>query len=473
MLEKVYNYIKENKILESGDSVILGISGGADSVCLLVVMKELISKMDLNLTAVHINHGIRGREADADMEYVESLCKKMHVEYYGYKADIVKEAEEKKCSTEEAGRMYRYRKFAETAQITGANKIAVAHNMNDNSETVIMNLFRGTGLKGLCGIPVKRENIVRPLLCISRKEIEKFLDDRKIEYRTDSTNLTDEYTRNRIRHEILPYAETKINSHAVENIAKVSQNLSEIEDYLEEQTQKALEQTVHRCDDKVLIKEGEWNGLHDAIKKRIIRKCIFMMAGRLKDITEKHIMLVMELWKLESGKSLSLPYNICVARTYDGVEFRKKSAETEALASAEKCTEININIKDALDETLKIHTDYGTFEISSDNPGDYNKIEDLLYTKWFDCDKIYNNLQIRTRRDGDYLEINDAGGRKKLKSFFIDMKIPREKRDDIILLADGSHILWIVGYRISNRYKVSADTKRCIKIKYHGEKDER
>lgn len=490
MLKKIYKNIEKNRIFTSGDSVVLGISGGADSVCLLIVLHGLSKELDLKLYAVHINHCLRGAEADADMEYVKKLCDGLGVRCFIYREDIAALADSMKCSAEEAGRYYRYKKFSETAESVHADKIAVAHNMNDNSETILFNLFRGTGIKGMCGIPQKRDMVVRPLLCVSRDEIEAFLEERHIPYRTDSTNFTDEYTRNKIRRNILTYVSEQINENVVENISRTTNQLREIEDFLVSETKGACEKVIsgrvynNGEPEGIYIEEALWTSVHPAIQKRVIRECISQLAGRLKDVTEVHTDKVLGLWELETGKRVSLPYDIYAQKTYTGIKIEKKFvSDAKENTNQTICIDVHTDtLWENGSETACFETPQGMFEISyespsaipaSDNSGmaECTKIPNLLYTKWFDCDKINTDLQIRTRRQGDWIVIDDRGGRKKLKSFFVDMKIPKEIRDSVLLVADGSHILWIVGYRISAAVKLNADTTRCIKIQYKGEND--
>lgn len=202
MIKKVLNFIKENNMLQNGDSVVLGVSGGADSICMLYVLKEISKFINLKLVVVHVHHHIRGKEADGDMEYVRKICDKEHIPYEIFHIDAKKEAIARGMSEEEAGRVCRYECFAKVQEKYNANKISVAHNLNDNSETILFNLFRGTGIKGISGIPMQRDNIVRPLLCVSRKEIEKYLEENHISYRTDKTNFETEYSRNKLRLEL-------------------------------------------------------------------------------------------------------------------------------------------------------------------------------------------------------------------------------------------------------------------------------
>ena len=244
MIKKVLNFIKENNMLQNGDSVVLGVSGGADSICMLYVLKEISKFINLKLVVVHVHHHIRGKEADGDMEYVRKICDKEHIPYEIFHIDAKKEAIARGMSEEEAGRVCRYECFAKVQEKYNANKISVAHNLNDNSETILFNLFRGTGIKGISGIPMQRDNIVRPLLCVSRKEIEKYLEENHISYRTDKTNFETEYSRNKLRLELIPYIKENINKKAEYNIVNAGKMLGEIEDYLEIETNKTYDEYV-------------------------------------------------------------------------------------------------------------------------------------------------------------------------------------------------------------------------------------
>lgn len=457
MIKKVLQHIERNNIFQNGDSVILGVSGGADSICMLYVLQEISALLNLKLIAVHVNHHIRGQEADDDMLYVENLCRENSIRCEVYHIDAKKEAAERGMSEEEAGRACRYECFAKAFEKYNADKIAVAHNLNDNSETILFNLFRGTGIKGMTGIPVKRNHIVRPLLCCTRKEIEGYLAQNHITFRNDRTNFETEYSRNRLRLDVIPYIKENINRKAEYNIVNVGEMLGEVEDYLKCQTDIAFEKNVIESDNELLLKQSAYE-IHPAILKRVIRKAILKEAGKLKDVTSTHIEKVVELGNFQVSKSVNLPYNLVAVKQYDGVAIRKKKekecqqfcdikiVENHEIVQDEKC-ESNIAIQI---ETQKFSKE---------------DIQELVYTKWLDYDKI-GTLVLRKRREGDYLIVDDKGSRKKLKEYFINEKIPKEKRDEILLLADGQHVVWIIGYRISSYYKVTNNTRKIVRIDY-------
>src|SRR5699024_2969941 len=232
MINKVGSYICENDMLKMGDRIVIGVSGGADSVCLFYVFLDLVKKYNLELFVVHVNHGIRGQEADKDEAFVKSLCKEHRVSFISVKKDVPKIAKLEGLSEEEAGRNVRYEAFYQCYLENACNKIAVAHNKNDNAETILFHLFRGSGIKGLSGIPPKRDSIIRPLLCVEREEIERYLEKKKIPYIIDRSNLEEDYTRNKIRHKVLSYAKDEINYGAVANITNSAAMLTEIQDFL-------------------------------------------------------------------------------------------------------------------------------------------------------------------------------------------------------------------------------------------------
>lgn len=461
MLDKVSCYVQKNNMLKAEDSVIVGVSGGADSVCLLLVLDEISKRTGFKITAVHVNHNIRGLDAIKDQEFVENLCKRLNITCKVENIYPLEMAKEKGYSTEEAGRIGRYTCFKKIMEELSATKIAVAHNKDDNAETVLLNLFRGTGIKGLCGILPVRDEVIRPLLCVSRAEIEEYLKECNQKFCTDATNLSDDYTRNKVRHNILPYAGEFINNKSLDNVTLAAENLVEIERFLSAITDKLFLKAVKIISDEELFIENKISDEDVVIRKRLIRKALGYVAGSLKDITKEHVNMVLGLFDNDVSKMVNLPYDIAAVRTYEGVTICRESKQKKEEESL--FVEIDMN-RDMVYETAK-----GRFKITiEDNYKNNEEIEDILYTKVFDYDTIKGNLVIRNKQIGDYIEIAN-GQNKKLKSYFIDCKIPQQQRKDKILIADGNHILWIVGHRISNAYKVSGKTKKILKISYIGE----
>ena len=327
--------------------------------------------------------------------------------------NMVQLAQEMKCSEEEAGRIARYEIFEKILVKENGNKIAIAHNLNDNCETILFNLCRGTGIKGLSGIRASRDSIIRPIMCLTRGEIEEYLDRNNIAFRTDSTNLEDDYTRNRLRHHVISYIEENINSNAAVNIVKAGNDLSEIEEYLEMETEKQISGYVIIDEEACLIKD-EVIQCHTVIQKRIIRSMINLLSGRLKDITRSHVESVLELFEKNTGRKVELPYQIVAKRDYKGVSLAVSSKE-------DKDSENDFSDAVIYKEGKVYFNKYITAIMETDKSFDQN-VPELVYTKWIDCDMIKDGLVVRKRQPGDYLSIDNQGNTKKLKDYFINEK---------------------------------------------------
>ncbi len=451
MYNKILEYVKENRMLEGHGRVIAGLSGGADSVCLLDMLDRMKPLFGYEITAVHIHHGIRGEEADRDMYFCEELCRRRKIEFVCRRYDVPALAEQSGIGTEEAGRLVRYRTFSEEAKKRGGGVIAVAHHGDDRAETVIFNLSRGTGIRGLIGIRPVRDNVIRPLLCCSRKEIEEYLECEGLEYCTDSTNTSGEYARNRIRHGIIPQLE-EINEGAVRNICGMSERMRELSDFIDSLTEKIYSGKVRHEDGGIFIAEPWTEDRY--IQKCLIIRAISELADSLRDIGDVHIEAVAGLITAKPGAYTVIRKNLYVRRDSDGLFFY---GNTEIRTDAVDVTVPSCIIKDGINVSFK------------KIPWEFKKkFTNELYTKFFDYDKIKNSLQLRNRREGDYFVADGMGHRKKLSRYFIDEKIPGRRREEILLLADGSHVMWIIGGRISEEYKITEATKNVLVVKYGG-----
>ena len=459
MLQKVFAYIEQHHMIESDDHVIAGISGGADSVCLFFVLLEYQKKKNFSLEVLHVEHGIRGSESRADADFVKRLCQQYGIVFTMEAVNIPQIAQETGESEEEAGRRIRYEIFARKAAACNGGKIAVAHHENDQAETMLMNLIRGTGLKGITGIQPVRDNIIRPMLCLNREEIENFLRQKNQSFCTDLTNQELVYTRNRLRHEVIPVLK-ELNPEAVSHMCQASVRFLQAEDYLRQQTLLEEKDCVQRTGNEILLRQDTFQKKHPEIQMRILHKILAEAAGAAKDIQAVHMNQLLTLFQKQNGKQVMLPYGLCGIRCYEGIKLKRmkpidgpgtESLQTMSLAEAEEKQLIQMEI---LGEPLK--------------PWEIPKKK---YTKCLDYDKMEKGLQIRHRRAGDYLIIDDAGHRKKLKDYLINEKVPAEQRDKIFLLADGSHIVWVIGYRISEAAKVTEKTSRILKIQFNGGKE--
>ena len=271
---KILKTISEFNMFGRGDRVLAAVSGGADSVCMLHMLCALKKNLGFELACAHLNHGLRGEAAEADARFVEELCKKLGVTFYVKCVDVAELAKDCKLSTEEAGRKARYDFFNELKEAHGFTRIATAHNKNDNAETVLMRIIRGSGLDGLSGIPyVREDNVVRPLLDVSRQEIEEYCKKYNLEYRTDTTNLENDYTRNKVRNLLIPYIEKEFNSGIIDSLNRLSKNASQDSQFVNDYAKRLFERLGSP------LPGGKLNTIHiesfkmvdNAIKARILR----------------------------------------------------------------------------------------------------------------------------------------------------------------------------------------------------------
>lgn len=475
-MQKILDTIRENQMILPGMHVLAGVSGGADSVCLLYTLKEYQRECRFALTVIHVEHGIRGEESLQDADFVERLCRQLEIPCHVVHRDVPELAARSGASLEEAAREVRYQVFDEMMDRMQADVTAVAHNENDQAETVLWNLMRGSALKGLGGMQPVRGRLIRPLLFTSREDIERILRDRGISYRTDRTNLETEYTRNRLRLELIPYVEEHLNRKAVKHITEAAGNLREAQSYIERRTDDAAGSCIETVSEGLVLKLPEYRQEDPYIQGELLRTCIRRSLGErgLKDFGRVHIEMLRDLAEKPCGKELNLPGGLSVYRQNEEILFCKKQA------SGDGCHGRDTSLPDRTPDSRRngekeyILPVNGTAEIdgilvqTEQIPGSMVKRDEILsekkYTKWLSCDTIINNVCFRKRRTGDYLVVNAGGGKKKLKDYMIDQKIPQKKRDQMWLVADGSHVLWIPGYRISEAAKVTEETGQVLKI---------
>lgn len=458
MVKKATSLIEKYNMISEGDIVAAGVSGGADSLCLLFVLLEYQKKVSFDLVVVHVNHLIR-KEAGEDAAFVKGICDKQEIPFYLKEIDVKKLAKEKHLSEEEAGRKVRYEAFEEALErykkdSTQIGKVAVAHHQADSAETMLFHLFRGTGIYGMTGILPVNGNIIRPLITHSRREIEDYLTQKGQMWCIDCTNEEDTYTRNKIRHHILEYANGEINPKATYHVAKAALQMVELREYLELEIKQMAISVACLNDGEIRIDIKKMIAYPSFLQSQFLLHMIEeLMPGR-KDIGYEHIQSILNLIDKQGTKEIHLPEGFQVVKEYDFLRIKKKQEE-----SKEQKRELFL---DAAGEYVLENG--SVLEISFLNPSELEGIEENKYTKYFDYDRINNCLCLRRRQQGDYFCFNDKGQKKSLKEYFIHEKIPSTMRDEISLIADGNHILWIIGYRISAYYKVTKETKKIVQM---------
>ena len=450
MLQRTAAYMKGQHIKIDGEKMIIGLSGGMDSVCLFHILKDL----GASLEAVHVNHQIRGEEADRDELFAKELCAQYNIPFHGYRFDVPKISKEYHLSEEEAGRMVRKEVFEKVKEETGAKYIALAHHGNDRAETFLFHLCRGTGVKGLGTMKPVQGSILRPLLWAERKDIESFVQKQDYKFVEDSTNSEETYTRNKIRHQILPMLE-EINPKSVAHICSAAGKLGAVSDYMDREAEKLCRLSTVRYQNEVQVLKFAFYQGDEVLRIPVLQKCVEYLSGSLANITEEHLEKLLVLFEMQAGKEIHLPYGIVAVRTYEGIRmfFRKEKEFTEP-------------VEITGDGTYEFGGN--TYRVSIED-WDERKIFPIKnYTKCFDYDKIKDKVFLRTRESGDYLEINKNHGKKSLQDYLVNEKVPKEERDQVMLLACGNHILWVVGKRISEYYKVTKETKKVLKVQVCG-----
>ena len=465
----MFSFLEQHHMIDPHDHIVLGVSGGADSVCLFFVLLEYTRRVPFELSVVHVDHGLRPDAAE-DARYVEKLCREHNIPFYLTKADVKNYAFREKCSEEDAGRRVRYEAFRRAASESGANKTAVAHNRNDRAETMLFHLFRGSGLKGLCGILPVRQNIIRPLLCLEREEIETYLRERQIAWRTDSTNESDKYARNRIRRNVLPYVERELVRGCVGHMAQTADILMETEHYMQQQAQAAKVDCVKFNSQGYEISVKLFEKYHPAIQKRLLLLLTEEISPTGKDISAVHIQELISLFEAAGNRSVDLPMGICGIRSYENVYLKKRQERERTSLHLLVSKEDLINKKGISFEIGR----HGTLEFAVFLKPQYEEVPQNQCTKWFNYDRIKESLSIRGRKSGDFLSIADGKGgiaHKSVKDHMIAQKIPREERDNIPLLTEGRHVLWVIGGRMSEYYKVDENTQRVLQVQLKGNCD--
>ena len=444
---KIKQFINQYNLIDEGDNLILGISGGADSMLLLHYFMRYKEEYKVNIEVAHINHGIR-EAAKLDAELVEKVCKDNNIMFHIHHCNIHELSKSRRVTEEEAGRQERYDFFISLLKPNG--KIVTAHNMNDQAETMLMRFMRGTDIKGLAGISPKRDNIIRPLLGVSRAEIEECCERNNIPYRHDETNFQPIYSRNKIRLELLPYIMEKFNPGIIETLYRQSVLYREEEQFLNNFIDKAYEDVCINNNKKIAYDIQRLAKYDSYVVKRLILRAIDIIIGR-KDITSTHVNAIMSLLNLNTGKQIHLPYDLVVYRDYSQLIFMKKEAPT----CVKFCKDLSLGINNIEEAGLSVKLTLVKKENLQQNI-------QKMYTKYIDYDKIKSSLQIRTRASGDYMILPTV--KKKLKKLFIDDKVSKTIRDSLPLIADGDDIVLILGSRLSSEYYVTKDTVNILEV---------
>ncbi len=416
--------------------VYAGFSGGADSTALLLALNELSEKMNFTVRAIHINHMLRGEESSRDEEFCRRLCEKYKIVLYTESVNVKEYSKMYKCSIEQSARILRYEAFN---RIASGGIICTAHTADDNAETVIFNLSRGTGLKGLSGIPVIRGNIIRPLLTSSRKEAESYLALKGQDFVTDSSNLTDDYTRNKIRHNVIPVL-NGINSGMLRCIGNMTDMLREENNLLEELA------GLHSGDDL--------RGLHTALRRRVIS---LVLREHNIEVSYELVRRTEEMINSDVNEKINVKSG-CYAVINDGkleIIYDKKPAVN---LPEPQIVKIGDNIFFG-DKTVTVFVNNSEINSVKSN------VHEILTNNMMDCDTIQGDIVLRTRRNGDSYIRYGRDFTSSLKKLFNDRKLPPDERGRIAVLTDDNGIIWVEGFGVADRCKITGKTKKILEVR--------
>lgn len=450
IFETVKKTLSRYEMLLPGEGILVGLSGGPDSVCLIHLLWRLKEEMALNLRASYIDHGLRPSETPKEIEFCKNLCDKLSVPLIVRSINVKEYATQKGFSKQDAARQLRYEALEDIAFEVGATKIALGHNADDQVETFFINLLRGSGPKGLSGIPPVRGKIIRPLIETRRVEIEEFLYKEGLNYIIDSSNLREDYLRNRLRLSVIPELK-KVNPSLTETMMRMMRILREEEGYFDLLVTKALMRMITRKrEGHIELFLSPMEVLERVLLRRILRRVIDEVMG-LRRIGFVHIEDILDLIKRgKAGDRLCLPDNVRVIKGYSTLIITKE--DTERIGRYILPIPGDVIIKET---GTRIRAEI------------FDRVETLGDGKTVlvaDADKVQKELLIRSRDSGDSFYPLGFGRRKKLQDFLVDEKIPRDERDSIPLVLSGNDIIWVVGLRGDERFKVTDKTKRFLRL---------
>lgn len=446
LTETVRKTIKAYLPTLSGKKILVGLSGGVDSVCLLHCLHCLKDEFGFSLFAAHVHHGLRGTEADRDEAFSESFCKKIHIPFYKVRVDVAAYAKENKLCVEDAGRQVRYSYFEKLKNEYSFDYIATAHHSDDNAETVLMRFLRGSGIHGLSGIPVcDKRNIIRPFLFVNKKYILSYVEEHQLSYVTDSSNESCEYLRNQIRNDLIPQIE-KLNPGFKQALAQNIRLYQETDSFLLEITAKAFERMASVHDDYIAWKKQDWEKEHPAIRHLILRESVsrltdgFLPDGEKIFSAEEHIFTKSGIYDVGKGIKISVCNHIIYV-------FRD-------------CTPQNICLPLVVDTPLVLP--YGTLVMKKATEKK-EKNKNMIY---IDADKLKGfTISVRYRKEGDYFYPLGFNHKKSLQDYFVDNKIPRFLRDRIPILVCGDDIIWVCGHRQDARF-CAENSNQLLEVTY-------
>jgi tRNA(Ile)-lysidine synthase len=447
--QKALKFIDANHLIEKNDKVLVALSGGADSVFLLSFLLKFRNRFKIEVAAFHLNHNLRGKAAAEDEKFCYDFCSKNKIKLITISKDVKTYAKKMKVSVEEAGRELRYIELNQAAREISFTKIATAHNASDNVETILLNFIKGAGLKGLSGIPSRRNDIIRPILCLSADEIRKYLKSNRIPFRIDKSNLNSDYERNFLRNEIIPKLKQRLNPRLEEKVSNTSKIISEINSFIEKQIEKVKSTSV-KFDGKELRLNLEIISKLDKSLLSIFLKSVVENNHDI-ELSSENIYALIDLMKSQSGSTVQLKENLIAAKDRNEIIIGSK------LSSLTQSRVLKIRSG----QTLRV--DGKDFSIIKVNRKMF-KFSQNKSVEFISSDGLSNEFEIRKWKAGDKFQPIGMKGTKKISDFLSDEKISSLGKKEHLVLTNSGRIVWVIGLRIDERFKVTSQTKKILKL---------
>lgn len=452
-INRFREFTQKNNLINPGDKIVVAVSGGVDSIVLLDVLNEIKNQLKLELIVAHFNHKLRGIESDEDENFVRKFSAELGIDCYVRSENTKEYCKTKKISIQEGARELRYNFFETLRLLKGFDKIATAHNANDNAETVLLNLFRGSGVNGLAGIQIKRGSIIRPLLFATRDEIEEYANEKGLSYRIDSSNLKTSYRRNYIRLKLLPLISENINPGIIETLNRTAQIFSELSEFIRHEVSKIIKfVAIEESPGKVFVDIQRLKSYLYFIQESVIISITETFFNERIDFAR--VLSILNLIDSTPGSSVMISGDLFVYRDRQHLVFLRKPEFFE--------TEIFLYVHPG----EKYETD--SFVFSSE----FVKREDVQFhrdsqVEYIDADLIADELILRNWQPGDWFVPLGMKGRKKISDFLIDLKIPIYEKRKILVLESEGKIVWVCGLRLDDRFKITDSTSKILKIEFH------
>ncbi len=446
--QKVINFADNYKLLQNGEKILFALSGGPDSIFALYFFKKFSKRFGITLAAAHLNHMLRGKQAEKDEEFCKRTCGDLGIEYYSEKYDVAGFARQNKISVEEAARKVRYDFLLRIAKNYRFDKIVTAHTMDDNAETVLMNLIKGTGLQGIAGIPVQRDNIIRPVLALTKDEIVSYLDNYNIEYRVDKSNKDLKYERNFIRHKILPLIKKNLNPSVVQNIFNSSLVFRKASDSLKKLKDEFLVKFVRFGEEYVIIELSGLQAENESLLGEVLKDIV--VNHFKKEFEFKDYIKVESLLEKPVGRKVILTSNLEALKDREKIYIYPKQNSHGLHLIDVKAGEV----KDITGKKISINF------IEKDKV----KFENNRNHEFISADELDPNFVIRKWQTGDKFFPLGMKKHKNVSDFLLDEKIPAFIKKDQLVLLNRNQIVWIIGLRIDNRFKITEKTKKVIEL---------